>query len=255
MTSATGFDRADFERSLTDEARAWLEGALEEIAASPAAVRKHFPAAGRKVGRAVLPTPQANDLQTADPAAWTTEDAARSLMLIALGDSARDELWDLYRFGDADEQRAIVRSLGLLEDSALDQSTALDLVRDATRTNDPRLVRVALGPYGLAHLGDDEIAQVALKCVFCEVPLSCIEGLEGRATPQLARMLASFALERVAAGRTVPTDIWPFIDLYPPEDLLAAIEAEQESPVAERSDAARAALAGRGAFTGKIGAV
>ena len=221
--------------SLEERASAWLESALADIARDPAAIRKAFPAVGRNLGRAELEDP--GD----DPAPWTADDAGRCLMLVALANSAGEELPGLYRFGDADEQRAIVRSLHLLPSAA----GGLDLVRDAARTNDPRLVRVALGPFGLEHLDDEEVAQIALKCVFYEVSLSCIDGLADRATPGLSRMLASFALERVAAGRKVPSDIWPFVDMFPPQDLLEAIEAETHNEVAERRAAAEAALSDR----------
>jgi hypothetical protein len=221
--------------SLDEPARTWLEGALADIARDPAAIRKAFPAAGRNLGRAELLDPGA------DPAPWTADDAGRCLMLVALADNAGEELPGLYRFGDADEQRAIVRSLHLIPFAG----GSLDLVRDAARTNDPRLVRVALGPYGLEHLEDEEVAQIALKCVFYEVPLSCIDGLADRATTGLSRMLASFALERVAAGRKVPSDIWPFVDLFPPDDLLEAIETEAHHEVAERRASAEAALSDR----------
>jgi len=221
--------------SLDDAARSRLVSALADIARDPAAIRKEFPAAGRNLGRAALE--DAGD----DPAPWTADDAGRCLMLLALSDRVDEELSGLYRFGDADEQRAIVRSLHLLPIAG----GGLDLVRDAARTNDPRLVRVALGPYGIEHLEDEEVAQIALKCVFQGVPLSCIDGLADRATPGLSRMLASFALERVAAGRTVPSDIWPFVAMFPPDDLLEAIEAEADSEVAERRDAAEAALTDR----------
>lgn len=214
----------------------WLEEALAAVRADPAAVRTRFPAAGRKVGREpIAPS------EPGDPAPWTADDAARALLLVALGDHVSAELPDLHRFGDADEQRAIVRSLHLLPPV----EGARELVLEASRTNDPRLIRVALAPYGLKALEDGEVAQIALKCVFTGVPLSCVRGLEDRATPELARMLAGFALERIAAGRSVPADVWPFIDRHPPRDLLDAIEEERAHRVAERREAAAAALADR----------
>ena len=60
------------------------------------------------------------------------------------------EVHDLYRFGDADERRAVLLALlhlGL-------GGRAVDLVHDALRTNDPRLVAAALGPYATAELDD-----------------------------------------------------------------------------------------------------
>lgn len=216
----------------------WLDAAVDQVRSDPARVRTLFPAAGRFVGRAPVAEAPAGD-----PAPWTADDAARALLLVALGDAAGAEVADLHRFGDADEQRAIVRSLHLLPPV----EGARDLVLQAARANDPRLIRVALGPYGIGHLDDDEVAQVALKLVFNGVPLTCVEGLDERATPRLARMLAEFALERVAAGRSVAADIWPFVDRYPEHvaDVLAAIEAERQHAVPERAAAAAAALAAR----------
>lgn len=230
--------RTALQANLEQDRLAWLEESLEAVRTDPSQVRTRFPAAGRHMGRRPIApsTP-------GDPAPWTADDAARALLLVALGESVGEELHDLYRFGDADEQRAIVRSLHMLPPV----EAARELVLEASRANDPRLVRVALGTYGLTHLDDGEVAQVTLKCVFSGVPLGCIDGLPDRASPRLARMLAAFALERVAAGRTVPADIWQFIDRHPPHDLLAAIEAEREHPVPERRAAARAALSGRSA--------
>jgi hypothetical protein len=74
------------------------------------------------------------------------------------------------------------------------------------------------------------------------VPLDGLRGLGQRVTPALARMLASYALERVVAGRAVPADVWPLIARYPAQEELAAIRAELDHPVEERRQAARAAL-------------
>jgi hypothetical protein len=216
----------------------WFDAALAEVGADPARIRTRFPAAGRFVGRDAIA-----DAPAGDPAPWTADDAARVLLLLHIGDAATAEVADLHRYGDADEQRAIVRSLHLLPPV----EGARELVLNASRTNDPRLIRVALGPYGMAHLDDEEVAQIALKLVFNGVPLPCIDGLPERATPRMARMLAEFALERVAAGRSVAPDIWPFVEPFAEDvnDVLAAIEAERQHAVPERRAAADAALAAR----------
>ena len=116
-------------------------------------------------------------------------------------------------------------------------------VDDAVRTNELGLIAAALGPYAFSHLDDDAVAQAVLKCVFVGIPLAGLEGLDARVTPHVSRMLAAFVHERVAAGRTVPADVWPVIDRFPPEDEFAEIVAELDHPVAERREAARAALA------------
>jgi hypothetical protein len=119
------------------------------------------------------------------------------------------------------------------------------LVDDAIRTTDPRLLAAALGPYALARLSDEAFNQAVLKCVFVGVPLSELDGVADRATPELSRMLAAYARERVAAGRDVPSDVWPLVEAHPPHDELAALETELEHPVPSRREAAAAALAQR----------
>jgi hypothetical protein len=81
----------------------------------------------------------------------------------------------------------------------------VDLLHDALRTNDPRLVAAALGPYA-RHLTDEQWRQAVLKCVFMEIPLRVVHGLADRADGELGRMLAGLAEERHAAGRTMPAD-------------------------------------------------
>jgi hypothetical protein len=97
----------------------------------------------------------------------------------------------------------------------------------------------------VARLPAGALRQGVLKAVFMGLPLDGIAGLDGRADPELARMLAGYAHERVAAGRAVPADIWPFVLRFPPSAELAAIEAELSHPTADRRRAAEAALADR----------
>jgi hypothetical protein len=211
----------------------WLREAVAEIEADPAAIRTRFPMAGRKLGRGPLDP----DADPDDVHAWTIDDAARTLMLIALGDHS-EELPDLYRFGDAAERRGLLRALPYLRIGA----DAMAIVDDAIRTNDTRLVAAALGPWATRHLDDAAYDQAVLKCVFIGVPIAPLDGLPARATPETARMLAAFVHERVAAGRDVPAEVWDVIDRHPPADELAAIEAERSSEFEDRRQAAERAL-------------
>lgn len=215
----------------------WLEAARAAVAADPAAIRSRFPAAGRKVGRGPL-EPAADP---ADVHSWTVDDAARALLLVALGARAEEELEGLYRHGDPSERRAVLRALALLPVG----DAGVELVLDALRTNDTRLTAAALGPYAARHLGDHDYAHAVLKCVFAGVPLAGVAGLPERCTPTLARMLTSYAHERVAAGRGVPPEIWPLVDRHPPAEELAALESELTHHTAERRAAARRALTTR----------
>ncbi|NEC89267.1 EboA domain-containing protein [Streptomyces sp. SID12501] len=185
---------------LAAEARAWLDTALTEVAASPAAIRTRFPAVRRHCGRAPLPDGR------------TVDEAARALLLAALplrDQALTDEVVALHRYGDPAEQRAVLRALPQLDREGTGRF--LDLVRQTLRGNDNTLIEAALGPYAAAHLPADEYRQAVLKCVFCEIPLARIAGLDDRADAELARMLSDFARERTAAGRPVPADIAPLV--------------------------------------------
>ena len=123
----------------------------------------------------------------------------------------------------------------------------LSLVEDAIRTNDLRLIAAALGPYATEHLPDASYDQAVLKCVFVGVPITGLDGIPSRVTPDGARMLGAFVHERVAAGRDVPAEVWTVVDRFPPEEEIAAIESELQSEFEDRRAAAERALSYRGA--------
>lgn len=187
---------------LDDTARTWLDESAAQVAADPVAVRRLFPAVRRRCGHGHLDEH------------WSVDEAARAVLLTALplrGQALADEVARLHRHGDPAEQRAVLRALPLLDLGDL----ALPLVREALRGNDTTLIEAALGPYAAAHLPDAEYRQAVLKCVFCEIPLDRVTGLDTRADRELARMLADFAHERVVAGRAVPQDILPVVQAFP----------------------------------------
>lgn len=216
----------------------WLDEACSAVAADPTRIRSLFPAAGRGVGRGPLP---GQEFPGGHLFTWTVDDAARVALLDALGDRAGDELEGLYRHGDSAERRGVLRWIGALGDRPAPPA-ALVIVEDALRTNDPRLVAAALGPWAVRHLDPATLRQGVLKCVFLGIPLAGLGGLAERADAELARMLAGYVHERVAAGRDVSGDLWPLIDAHPPEAELAAIAAELDHPVPERRRAAATAL-------------
>jgi len=147
-----------------------------------------FPAAARNCGREPLDRAPG----------WTADEAARALLLAA---APAGEHADVYRYGDADEKRAVLKALPFLPIG----DAGVPLLHDALRTNDTRLVAAALGPYA-RHLDDSAWRHGVLKCVFMGVPLAAVHGLTERADDELAAMLTAFAKERTAAGRDVPAD-------------------------------------------------
>lgn len=215
----------------------WLRDVTDRLRDQPEAIRACFPEVGRRLGRAPLDP----DADTADVHAWSIDDAARVLLLTALGAAAEDELADLYCFGDAAERRGVLRALPYLPLA----DRGLPLVEDAIRTNDTRLIAAALGPYASEHLPDDAYDQALVKCVFVGVPILALDGVPTRVTREGARMLAAFVLERVAAGRDVPPEVWTVIDRAAPEGEIAAIQRELASPFDDRRAAAERALSYR----------
>jgi hypothetical protein len=174
---------------------AWLEKALQDVAADATALRTVFPGVGRRVGRGPSDVP-----------GWTVDDVAR-VRLLRAAPGAAAELPDLYRYGDAAEKRAVLRGLSVVDIG----DAGLDLVADALRTNDTRLVTAAMGEYAAAHLDDAAYRHGVLKCVFMGIPLAEVAGLDRRTDEELLRMLRSFAAERTAAGRDVPADLLPLL--------------------------------------------
>ncbi|MGC5015804.1 EboA domain-containing protein [Streptosporangium sp. DT93] len=176
----------------------WPADARRDIAADPTTLARHFASAGRRAGRAPLP----------DAPGWSADEAARAVLLAALPpDAVAAQVTDLYRGGDADEKRAVLKALPLLPPG----TETTPLLHDAIRTNDTRLVAAALGPCA-RHLDQTMWRQAVLKCVFMGVPLAAVDRLEERADAELAGMLAAFAEERAAAGRHVPADATALLD-------------------------------------------
>lgn len=196
--------------------RAWLRSAVGRAAADPASLARSFPEAGRRCGRGPLPWPDGRPpLQTDVPCealAWTVDDAARALLLAAVPRTGRPlaQLAEaLYRHGDAGERRGALRALALLPV----EEHAVDLSLDALRTNDPRLMAAALGPYGARHLDPDAWRQAVLKCLHTGVPLAVVAGLcARRREPELVRMAEAYAHELRRAGRPLPADLHRLTD-------------------------------------------
>jgi hypothetical protein len=181
---------------LTPPARAWLDQALTEAA------------------QGVTPTTELHLAEAARRCGPPHADTARILILQAAHPTPAD-LTRLYDRGTADERRAVLQALPHL----VPGPEALPLVEDALRTNDTRLLAAALGPYAARHLSAHLWRQAILKCLFTGVPVAGVAQLAARAhgDPQLARMLADFAAERIAAGRPVPDDLHHVLALTDPE--------------------------------------
>ncbi|MBB4689060.1 EboA domain-containing protein [Amycolatopsis jiangsuensis] len=186
----------------------WPVQAEHRIRAKPSAIGTLFPAVGRVAGRDALEP-------ATDPQGLvhgTADDRVRVRLVAALAEVLDDpalaaELRDLYRYGDDAERRGVLRALNATESPGAEVTRAgLELVGDALRANDTRLVAAAMGSFGARFLDDHAWRHGVLKCVFTGVPLAAVADLKTRADDELLRMLADFADERRAAGRTVSAD-------------------------------------------------
>jgi hypothetical protein len=205
-TGTTALPDGERARRHAPAGAAWLDAAATAVRRDPERVRDLFPAVARHVGRAPLP----------DRPGWTADEAGRAVLLKALllaGDALAAEVRALYRYGDAAEKRAVLRALPELNVGA----RCTDLLTDALRTNDTRLVAAALGPYA-RHLDDATWRQAVLKCVFSGVPLAGVDALDERADAELGAMLADLHAERTAAGRRLADDALRLLDRVRPSD-------------------------------------
>jgi hypothetical protein len=115
-----------------------------------------------------------------------------------------EEIARLYRYGDDAERRGVLRGLASLPASIV--PTGLEVVKDALRANDIRLVSAAMGDFTARHLDDHNWRHGVLKCLFVGVPLAAVSDVDRRTDGELLRMVADYAEERKAAGREVPPD-------------------------------------------------
>lgn len=200
---------------LDDETRSVLDALCAQVMKRPSRVAVLFPAAGRRVARG--PGPSGDPTGTLGP---TLEDLARIELLRTVVEAlsptdAATEITDLYGYGDADEKRAVLRGLHLLDGTVPEVAeTMRDLLADALRTNDTRLVAAASASPAQALLDDHAWRQTVLKCLFVGVPLRLVAGLDTRTDLELARMCVDFAHERAAAGRAVPADARSVLDRF-----------------------------------------
>jgi|LSQX01.2.fsa_nt_gb hypothetical protein len=193
----------------------WLDQVTADITDDPQRIERHFPAVGRKVGRAPLHP----DI---DPQALrgSVDDVARAGLVATVVQAAGPEkaariLTDLYRHGDDAERRGVMRGLAAIDGPDPLVATGIDLVNDALRTNDPRLVAAAMGEFAGRHLPAVEWRGGVLKCIFMEIPLAAVAAVEERRDADLKVQAENLATERRAAGRTLSPDLTALIDDQP----------------------------------------
>jgi len=216
---------AQLDKTVDEQGRAWLNQARQRLEKSDSDLEAtanklaFFSAtAKRKLGLSVLSGEVASGFiqdaygqcDTIYLDHWSVTDAARVILLadtIASGKFSTDQLFQrCYRYGDGGERASLIKGLALINLS--DQSTAF--IIDVARTNSLELFSALVhkNPWPAVKFPVSAFNQVVLKSLFMGINISNMEGLRAGRNPELGRMAADYAQERLDAGREIPESIW-----------------------------------------------
>lgn len=233
---------------LDGAAREWLGGACRRVAENGAGPDFYmaFGTAKRKVGTADLALTE-GELSAANearrgflPALWSTDQAARARLLLALNLSPADLTRAVDRLcedGDLGELVALYQTLPLLPHPAAHRARAAEGVRTNMK---PVFEAIALrNPYPAEELDEPAWNQLVVKCFFVGSPLHQVYGVDARVNAALGRILVDLARERWAAGRAVSPELWRCVGPVADGPELATLERA----IATGSELDRAAVA------------
>lgn len=228
----------------------WLEekAALLATGAPDRIIFTSFSAAIRHAGKAPLSLSTGEigaaraEVPDWDPSDWTCEQSARTFLLLALppgphSAKAMDQAWQT---ADVGEAVALQKALAVLPYP----EGHLARAREAIRSNIQAVFEaIALrNPYPALHFDTVGWNQMIVKTFFVGAPLSQVVGLDRRANPPLARMLADLAHERWAAGRPFAPDLWRCVGPCADDAALADLQKVLTSGIPAEKRAAALAL-------------
>lgn len=193
--------------------RAWLLERFDSLDARNFGLV--YAGAGRRLGLAPV-LPSAAEIELLEetglviPRGWPLSGVGRAALLdVVMRGLERAERLALaegvFRTGDNDERAALLRALSILpEPEAL-----VDLAIDACRTHVQSVFEAIAceNPYPSQYFPEHSFNQLVLKSFFTGVAVQRIDGLPGRRSAELTRMVEAYASERRAAGRSVPDDL------------------------------------------------
>jgi hypothetical protein len=215
---------------MTSESIRWLDERLLS-ASDPKSFFASFGLIPRKVGKEDLkPTPV--ETMTArlarpgwDPTFWSVDQAARSLLVLALPDDDEANftalLDKLFAAAAVDELVALYQSMALWPFPSAHAWRA----GEGIRTN-MKAVFVSIAhrnPYPAENLDEGAWNQMVLKCLFVGVPLYPVRGIDDRCNPALMKMLVDYAYERRVANRPVSPELWRCVGRHADERAIAAL--------------------------------
>ena len=191
----------------------WLErvlpragGAFERVGffAAYAGAGRRFP-----VGASVSDdaTARLRAVGVVEPGVFSVSDLARGALLLAAVAVVPEAehvglAREAFQRGDNAERVALLRVLPLMPAP----ERFVDVAVDACRTH-VQVVFEAIAcenPYPSRHFPEANFNQLVLKALFLDIALARVVGWGDRNNPELKRMVADYAAERRAAGRSVP---------------------------------------------------
>jgi|GEM_PF-1047734 len=161
---------------------------------------------------------------------WEHAQAARLVVLLSLANSVDQATYvtainELFKTADVNEQILLVQSLRFIPHG----ECFVERAREAARSNIESVFSAVAHRNTFASLHFDSAGwnQLILKAAFLAVPIWSIEGLRARNNEALITMLHDYSLERHAASRAVPWDLYCCIGWQCSTDkMLAYLEHE-----------------------------
>jgi hypothetical protein len=199
---------------LSDEAASWFRQALHKVRAKGEATDAFlimWSGAGRRLGQAILLGPSDEEKRLPFfPDGWGADEFGRTLLLQAalaarLPEAHAALVNELFTTGDLRERQAVMRALPHLPAPERFVTVAVEAVRNNAV---PVIEAIACeNSFPARHFSDEAFNQLVLQCLLCEVSLARVVELPRRVTPELRRLVESYASERRGAGRAVPADV------------------------------------------------
>lgn len=175
------------------------------------------------------------------PQHWGLRDVARMSLVLAYKPESTAEfvkvLDRLFVAGEVHELIALYQGLPLYPEPAVHVARA----GEGIRTNMGAVFKAVAhhNPYPAEQLPEGMWNQMILKCLFVEIPLHPVMGLEQRKNPALTKMLCDYAHERWAAHRPVAPELWRCVEpAWHPEALTDLEKILQQGSLAEQQAAA-----------------
>ena len=204
----------------------------------------------RKVGKGdlTLTSAELSQAETArpdwNPRGWSLDQLARTFLVLNYPseDAAQyvRTLDQLFHAGEVGELVSLYQALPLLPNPASHVLRCAEGIRSNIKS-----VFCAIAhqnPYPAEQLNDEQWNQLVLKCLFIDVPLDLLIGVDRRANAKLMTTLIDFAHERRAAHRSTPLDLWRCVGPFADERALDDMQLVLTTGSPEERDAVAAAL-------------